>query len=54
MPVRQKVWGRLAGDMKPKHLAGATRIVPFEQLPTVFDDFIKARVKGRIVIDMAA
>jgi putative YhdH/YhfP family quinone oxidoreductase len=54
MPVRQKVWARLAGNMKPKHLAGATRIVPFEQLPTVFDDFIKARVKGRIVIDMAA
>jgi putative YhdH/YhfP family quinone oxidoreductase len=54
MPVRQKVWARLAGDMKPKHLTGATRIVPFEQLPTVFDDFIKARAKGRIVIDMAA
>jgi len=54
MPVRRKVWERLAGDMKPKHLVGATRIVPFEALPTVFDDFIKARVKGRIVVDMAA
>ncbi|MCC6609278.1 MAG: oxidoreductase [Burkholderiales bacterium] len=54
MPVRQKVWARLAGDMQPKHLAGATRTVPFEQLPTVFEDFIEARVKGRIVIDMAA
>ncbi|NJN40780.1 MAG: oxidoreductase, partial [Gammaproteobacteria bacterium] len=54
MPVRQQVWGRLATDMKPGHLAGATRTVPFEHLPTVFDDFIGSRVKGRVVVDMAA
>ena len=54
MPVRQKVWERLAGDMKPKRLAGATRTIPFDELPTVFDDFLKARMKGRIVVDMAA
>jgi len=54
MPVRQRVWQRLAADMKPQHLAGATRVVPFEALPTVFDDFIQARAKGRIVVDMAA
>jgi len=54
MPVRRQVWARLAGDMKPKHLAGAIRTVPFEALPSVFEDFVKARVKGRIVVDMAA
>jgi acrylyl-CoA reductase (NADPH) len=54
MAVRQKVWGRLATDMKPRHLAGATRTVSFEQLPTVFEDFIASRVQGRIVVDMAA
>lgn len=54
MDVRRQVWERLATDMKPRHLAGATRSVPFEQLPTVFDDFIGSRVKGRVVIDMAA
>jgi acrylyl-CoA reductase (NADPH) len=54
MAVRQKVWGRLATDMKPRHLAGATRTVPFDALPTVFDDFIASRVQGRIVVDMAA
>ena len=54
MEVRQKVWERLATDMKPRHLAGATRTIPFEQLPTVFDDFIASRMKGRIVVDMAA
>jgi len=53
MTTRQKVWERLASDMKPKHLAGATRTIPFEELPTVFEDFIGARVKGRVVVDMA-
>jgi len=54
MSVRQQVWERLAADMKPKHLARATRTIPFEQLPGVFDDFLGSRVKGRIVVDMAA
>jgi len=54
MVTRQKVWERLASDMKPKHLAKATRTIPFEKLPTVFEDFIGARVKGRVVVDMAA
>jgi acrylyl-CoA reductase (NADPH) len=54
MAVRQKVWERLATDMRPRHLAVATRTVPFEKLPTVFDDFIASRVQGRVVVDMAA
>ena len=54
MEVRRKVWERLATDMKPRHLTGATRTIPFEDLPTVFDDFIGARTKGRVVVDMAA
>jgi acrylyl-CoA reductase (NADPH) len=54
MAVRQKVWERLASDLKPKHLAGATRTVPFDALPTVFADFIESRVKGRVVVDLAA
>lgn len=54
MEVRQRVWNRLATDMKPRHLADATRLIPFESLPTVFDDFIESRIKGRVVVDMAA
>jgi acrylyl-CoA reductase (NADPH) len=52
MPLRQEVWRRLASDMRPPHLARMTRTVPFDQLPTVFDDFIASRVKGRLVIDI--
>ncbi|HSD42553.1 MAG TPA: oxidoreductase [Burkholderiales bacterium] len=54
MAQRQHVWQRLATDMRPKHLAQLTRTIPFDDLPKAFDDFIKARVRGRVVVDMAA
>jgi putative YhdH/YhfP family quinone oxidoreductase len=54
MAQRQRVWERLASDLKPKHLAGLARTVPFDDLPTVFDDFLKARIRGRIVVDLAS
>lgn len=50
MSLRAEVWRRLATDMKPAHLAELTRTVAFGELPGVFDDFIKSRVKGRIVV----
>jgi alcohol dehydrogenase len=54
MVQRKQVWQRLATDMRPKHLAQLTRTIPFDDLPKAFDDFIKARVRGRVVVDMAA
>lgn len=54
MPLRQEVWRRLASDMKPAHLATMVRTIPFDDLPTVFDDFIGARIRGRIVVDLSA
>ncbi len=54
MPQRRRVWERLASDLKPKHLVGMTRTIPFDDLPTVFDDFLKARIRGRIVVDLAS
>ncbi|MFH1605067.1 MAG: oxidoreductase [Pseudomonadota bacterium] len=53
MPLRQEVWRRLATDMKPRHLAGMTRTIAFDQLTGVFDDFIKGQAKGRVVVDLA-
>lgn len=54
MAVRQEVWRRLATDMKPAHLKAMARTIPFGELPTVFDDFIAAKVRGRIVVDLNA
>ena len=53
MPVRAEVWRRLGADMRPQHLEDLTRSIPFADLPGVFDDFLKARVTGRIVVDIA-
>lgn len=53
MPSRQRIWERLATDMRPPHLPEITRCVPFDELPELFDDFLKARVRGRIVVDIA-
>ena len=53
MPLRRKVWERLAADMRPAHLAGMTRTVKLSDLPPVFDEFIKGQAHGRVVVDCA-
>lgn len=53
MPLRQEVWGRLAGDMRPRHLKEMTRTIAFESLPQAFEGLLKGAAKGRIVVDMA-
>jgi hypothetical protein len=30
-----------------------TRTIGFDDLPGVFDDFIKGRIRGRVVVDIA-
>ena len=52
-PLRSLAWQRLATDLKPRHLDALTRTVAFDDLPAVFDDFLKARVKGRTVVEIA-
>ncbi|MBI2961521.1 MAG: oxidoreductase [Betaproteobacteria bacterium] len=54
MPLRQQVWSRLAGNLRPRHLKEMTRTIAFEDLAGVFDKFIKGQARGRIVVDMAA
>ena len=53
MPQRAAVWQRLAGDMRPQNLELLTRTIAFDQLPGAFDDFIKSRVTGRVVVNVA-
>jgi acrylyl-CoA reductase (NADPH) len=52
--LRLEVWNRLASDLKPRHLDRiVTRTIDFEQLPTAFDDYIKAGITGRTVVRIA-
>jgi putative YhdH/YhfP family quinone oxidoreductase len=46
----EEVWRRLSTDMRPPQLASMARTIPFEALPSAFDDFIASRVKGRVVV----
>lgn len=49
-PMRQRVWDRLASDLKPRHLNEVTRTIGLDALPSAFDDFVKGRIKGRVVV----
>lgn len=52
-PYRSRIWQRLAGDLRPGHLADMTKIIAFEALPDCFDDFLQGRARGRIVVELA-
>jgi acrylyl-CoA reductase (NADPH) len=52
--IRERVWARLASDLKPRHLDALTREVAFEALPTEFDDYIAGQAHGRVVVRIAS
>lgn len=51
-PYRSGVWQRLASDLRPPHLQEMTRTIAFDELPTVFEDYVKGRAHGRLVVDI--
>jgi putative YhdH/YhfP family quinone oxidoreductase len=51
--IRDRVWQRLATDLKPPLLREMARTIAFRDLPGVFDDFINARVSRRVVVDLS-
>jgi acrylyl-CoA reductase (NADPH) len=53
MPLRTRIWDRLAGDLKPRHFDRIARRIRFDDLPQAFDDLIEAKVVGRMVVDFA-
>jgi len=49
--LRRRIWERLAGDLRPRHLERiATREVTLTELPPCFDDFMAGSVTGRTVV----
>ena len=48
--TRERIWQRLATDLRPKHLGRIRHVEPFEALPRVVDDLISGRNRGRAVI----
>ena len=54
MPLRQKLWDRLAGDWKPSRVQAKVRTIDFDELPTHFDAFLKGMIRGRTVVRIGA
>jgi alcohol dehydrogenase len=50
MPIREKVWKRLASDLKPKHIERIATTVDFSELPAVFERVMQRKIRGRTVV----
>ncbi len=48
-----RLWGRLATDLKPRHLERIARRIRFEDLDQAFDALLASRVTGRQVVDFS-
>ncbi len=53
--TRLVVWGRIATDLKPRHLDRiVTRTIAFDDLPGAFDAYLQGSVTGRTVVRIGA
>ncbi|HEY7743043.1 MAG TPA: oxidoreductase [Burkholderiales bacterium] len=52
IPLRRKIWGRLASDLKPRHLAEIAHDITLNDLPGYFDRMLKGEIKGRAVVKL--
>ena len=50
MPLRRKVWQRLATDLKPRHLAEIANTITLNDLGSYFDKMLKGGIRGRAVV----
>lgn len=52
MALRRRVWGRLASDLKPRHLADIAHTITLDELPGYFQRMLKGEIRGRAVVRM--
>jgi NADPH2:quinone reductase len=52
MPLRRKIWGRLATDLKPRHLGEIAHVISLNDLPGYFDTMLKGQIRGRAVVKL--
>lgn len=53
MPLRRKIWQRLATDLYPRQLDRIAHVVPFDNLPETFASLLQGKSCGRSVIQFA-
>ena len=52
MPLRRKVWERLATDLKPRHLGSIAYTIGLSDLPNQFEKLLKGQARGRAVVKL--
>lgn len=52
MPVRRRIWDRLAGELKPRHLAAIGSVITLADLPAYFQRMLDGKIRGRAVVRM--
>ena len=50
MPLRRKVWARLATDLKPRHLDAIAHRIALADVPAYCDEMLAGRIRGRAVV----
>ncbi|MDP1536933.1 MAG: oxidoreductase [Burkholderiales bacterium] len=50
MPLRRRVWGRLASDLKPRHLGEIAQVIGLADLTDYFGRMLKGEIRGRAVV----
>lgn len=54
MPLRQRIWNKLAAEWRPDRVHDQVRTIDFDELPTHFDAYLKGMVRGRTVVRISA
>jgi D-arabinose 1-dehydrogenase-like Zn-dependent alcohol dehydrogenase len=52
MPLRRKIWGRLATDLKPAHLGAVVNVITLDDLAGYFGRMLKGEIRGRAVVKL--
>ncbi|MEN9317123.1 MAG: hypothetical protein RIS35_3516 [Pseudomonadota bacterium] len=52
MPLRERIWARIASDLRPRHAASIGTVVPMTDLPSVCETLIAGNGRGRFVLDL--
>jgi len=50
MALRRRVWGRLASDLKPRHLTSIAHVIGLDELPAYFQRMLHGEIRGRAVV----
>lgn len=53
MPLRRKVWQRLATDLKPRHLTDIAKLITLDDLGAYFGIMLKGGIRGRAVVRLS-